>query len=58
MFGARRFIRSFAYLSFNYGSGGGIVSDGELLHGGNSNAGSSPACSTALKLFEDPLCSI
>ncbi|NKN38220.1 ROK family transcriptional regulator [Agrobacterium sp. a22-2] len=39
MFGAGRFIRHFAYLSFNYGFGGGIVSDGELLQGGNGNAG-------------------
>lgn len=39
MFGAGRFIRHFAYLSFNYGFGGGIVSDGDLVQGGNGNAG-------------------
>ncbi|MGK6314142.1 ROK family transcriptional regulator [Neorhizobium sp. DT-125] len=39
MFGAGRFIRHFAYLSFNYGFGGGVISDGELMHGGNGNAG-------------------
>ena len=39
MFGAGRFIKHFAYLSFNYGFGGGLVSDGELLTGGNGNAG-------------------
>jgi predicted NBD/HSP70 family sugar kinase len=39
MFGAGRYIRHFAYLSFNYGFGGGIISDGELLHGGSGNAG-------------------
>ena len=39
MFGVGRYIRSFAYLSFNYGFGGGLISDGELLHGGNGNAG-------------------
>lgn len=39
MFGAGRFIKHFAYLSFNYGFGGGLVSDGELLLGGNGNAG-------------------
>ncbi len=39
MFGAGRFIRHFAYLSFNYGFGGGVISDGELLQGGNGNAG-------------------
>lgn len=39
MFGAGRFIKHFAYLSFNYGFGGGLISDGELLPGGNGNAG-------------------
>lgn len=39
MFGVGRFIKHFAYLSFNYGFGGGIVSNGELLIGGNGNAG-------------------
>lgn len=39
MFGAGRFIKHFAYLSFNYGFGGGLISDGELLLGGNGNAG-------------------
>lgn len=39
MFGVGRFVRHFAYLSFNYGFGGGVISDGELLQGGNGNAG-------------------
>ncbi len=39
MFGVGRYIKDFAYLSFNYGFGGGLISDGELLHGGNGNAG-------------------
>ncbi len=39
MFGAGRYVKHFAYLSFNYGFGGGLVSDGELLLGGNGNAG-------------------
>ncbi len=39
MFGAGRFIKHFAYLSFNYGFGGGLINDGELLAGGNGNAG-------------------
>ncbi|MBB5667801.1 putative NBD/HSP70 family sugar kinase [Rhizobium leguminosarum] len=39
MFGAGRYIRHFAYLSFNYGFGGGLVSNGELLHNGVGNAG-------------------
>ncbi len=39
MFGAGRFVRHFAYLSFNYGFGGGVISDGELLQGGGGNAG-------------------
>jgi predicted NBD/HSP70 family sugar kinase len=39
MFGVGRFMKHFAYLSFNYGFGGGLVSDGELLPGGNGNAG-------------------
>ncbi|WP_417280565.1 ROK family transcriptional regulator [Celeribacter sp.] len=39
LFGVGRYIQNFAYLSFNYGFGGGIVSGGELLEGGNGNAG-------------------
>lgn len=39
MFGVGRYIKHFAYLSFNYGFGGGLISDGELLEGGNGNAG-------------------
>lgn len=39
MFGVGRYIKHFAYLSFNYGFGGGVISDGELLLGGNGNAG-------------------
>lgn len=39
MFGVGRYIKDFAYLSFNYGFGGGLICDGELLHGGNGNAG-------------------
>ncbi|MCQ1837120.1 ROK family transcriptional regulator [Neorhizobium galegae] len=39
MFGAGRYVKHFAYLSFNYGFGGGLVSNGELLLGGNGNAG-------------------
>lgn len=39
MFGVGRYIKHFAYLSFNYGFGGGLISDGELLLGGNGNAG-------------------
>lgn len=39
MFGCGRFVKHFAYLSFNYGFGGGLINDGELLAGGNGNAG-------------------
>ncbi|MBW9060417.1 MULTISPECIES: ROK family transcriptional regulator [Rhizobium/Agrobacterium group] len=39
LFGAGRFIRHFAYLSFNYGFGGGVIINGDLLQGGNGNAG-------------------
>jgi len=39
MFGVGRYIKHFAYLSFNYGFGGGLINDGELLLGGNGNAG-------------------
>jgi len=39
MFGVGRYIKHFAYLSFNYGFGGGLIIDGELLLGGNGNAG-------------------
>lgn len=39
MYGVGRYVRHFAYLSFNYGFGGGLISDGELLLGGNGNAG-------------------
>lgn len=40
MVGVGRHIKHFAYLSFNYGFGGGLISNGELLVGGNGNAGS------------------
>ncbi len=39
MFGIGRFTSDFAYLSFNYGFGGGVIIDGELLQGGRGNAG-------------------
>lgn len=39
MFGVGRYIKHFAYLSFNYGFGGGLIIDGELLLGGHGNAG-------------------
>ncbi|WEX08045.1 ROK family transcriptional regulator [Chelativorans sp. AA-79] len=39
MFGAGRHVRHLAYLSFNYGFGGGLIHEGELLLGGNGNAG-------------------
>ncbi|WP_319412109.1 ROK family transcriptional regulator [uncultured Cohaesibacter sp.] len=39
MLGVGRHIRSFAYLSFNYGFGGGLIIDGELFAGANGNAG-------------------
>lgn len=39
MFGVGRHIKDLAYLSFNYGFGGGLVSNGELLLGGHGNAG-------------------
>ncbi|RMC37220.1 ROK family transcriptional regulator [Paracoccus alkanivorans] len=39
MFGIGRYVKNFAYLSFNYGFGGGLICDGALLDGGNGNAG-------------------
>ena len=39
LFGTGRFTSDFAYLSFNYGFGGAIVMDGELVRGGHGNAG-------------------
>lgn len=39
MLGVGRHIRSFAYLSFNYGFGGGLILDGELYAGSHGNAG-------------------
>lgn len=39
MFGVGRHIKDFAYLSFNYGFGGGLIHNGELLHGANGGAG-------------------
>jgi predicted NBD/HSP70 family sugar kinase len=39
LFGVGRYIKHLAYLSFNYGFGGGLINDGELLQGGNGNAG-------------------
>lgn len=39
MFGLGRRYRDFAYLSFNYGFGAGIISDGDLHRGAFGNAG-------------------
>ena len=39
MFGLGRDCSNFAYLSFNYGFGGGLIVNGELLRGGFGNAG-------------------
>ena len=39
LFGTGRYTPDFAYLSFNYGFGGAIVMDGELVQGGHGNAG-------------------
>lgn len=39
MFGVGRYIRNFVYLSFNYGLGGGLINNGELLDGSHGNAG-------------------
>lgn len=37
--GRERDLRTFGYISFNYGLGGGIVINGDLITGGNGNAG-------------------
>lgn len=37
--GVGRSIQNFAYISFNYGLGGGLVDKGELFSGGNRNGG-------------------
>lgn len=39
MLGVGRSVSNFAYLSFNYGFGGGIVLNGNLVRGGFGNAG-------------------
>ncbi len=39
MLGVGREVSNFAYLSFNYGFGGGIVLSGNLVRGGFGNAG-------------------
>ncbi|MEO1313630.1 MAG: ROK family transcriptional regulator [Pseudomonadota bacterium] len=39
MFGLGQRYANFAYLSFNYGFGGGIIVDGNLMRGGFGNAG-------------------
>lgn len=39
MFGVGRWARTFAYLYFSTGFGGGIVHEGQLLRGRNGNAG-------------------
>ncbi|WP_136682389.1 ROK family protein [Falsirhodobacter xinxiangensis] len=39
MLGLGRHFHTFAYVSFNFGLGGGLIVDGELLPGGNRNAG-------------------
>lgn len=39
MLGLGRDLKTFAYISFNYGLGGSIVVDGKLVTGGRGNAG-------------------
>ena len=39
MFGVGRYVQNFAYMFIGYGFGGGLISNGELLLGGNGNAG-------------------
>lgn len=39
MLGVGRYVQSFAYLSFNYGFGGALIVNGELLTGAFGNAG-------------------
>lgn len=39
MLGVGRRVRDFTYLSYNYGFGGGIIMNGELVRGGFGNAG-------------------
>ncbi|WP_241557876.1 ROK family transcriptional regulator [Falsirhodobacter deserti] len=39
MLGAGKIHPTFAYMSFNYGLGGGLIQNGELWRGGNNNAG-------------------
>lgn len=38
IYGVGRHIQSFAYLSFNYGFGGGLIIDGDLFRGAHGNA--------------------
>ena len=44
MFGVGRWARTFAYLYFSTGFGGGIVHEGKLLRGRNGNAGELAGC--------------
>lgn len=39
MLGVGRRVKDFVYLSYNYGFGGGIIMNGELVRGGFGNAG-------------------
>lgn len=45
--GVGRSVKTFCYLDFNHGFGGGIVIDGQLLRGLNGNAGEVSGCLTA-----------
>lgn len=58
MQGVGRHIQSFAYLSFNYGFGGGLIVDGELMRGGFGNAGEFSAVFTEEETKRRPALSL
>lgn len=49
MLGKGRDLRTFAYVSFNYGLGGSIIIDGNLVTGGHGNAGEISSVFTPLE---------
>lgn len=54
MLGFGREVPTFAYISFNYGMGGGLIHDGDLWAGGNGNAGELSGMYTPEEFIQRP----
>ena len=58
MLGVGRRVDNFVYLSFNYGFGGGIILNGELVRGGFGNAGELSGMFTPEEMGDRPGCAV